>query len=374
MNTETFGKTLLDLYRISRSVPITEFQRRALDAVSARFDFDSAWWGMASRDVMATGLHGVSLKPGQDIDVHMSLPYRLPASYPKLWNDIKDDDIIAQAVMSAPGTTVSFARKQLYASPGLASLLARFGIVHCMCTVTLLPELNLMCFLSLYRLEGKPAFTENERRYKQLLMPHLTSALHGNWMLHLERARSAHGKPAANRSLAVVDRRGMLHVGDYGLSDMMRTEWPNWSGPLLPDVLRDHLQLNTSYSGQRLKVRFHPIADLWMVELRAVTLAERLTPREAEIARRFSQGENYKEIARALAIAPATARHHLREVYHKLGVSDKAELVHALSAEADELFDDAMMPVVRELPGAASEFDRALSASTAVRADASRPS
>jgi hypothetical protein len=209
MNTETFSKTLLELYRLSRTVPLHEFQRRALEAVSARLDFDSGWWGMASRDAAATGPEGRPLMPGQDIEIHSSLPFRLPASYPRLWYEIKEEDTIAQAVLAAPGTTVNFGRKQLYASPGLASLMARFGIMHCLCTVTMLPELNLMCFLSLYRLEGKPAFSENERRYTQLLMPHITASLTSNWMLHLERARAARSQPAEGTALAVVDRRGI---------------------------------------------------------------------------------------------------------------------------------------------------------------------
>jgi hypothetical protein len=178
MNTETFGKTLLELYRLARTVPMQDFQRLALDAIGARFEFDTAWWGMGSR------------MEGQDVEIHASLPYRLPASYPALWEAIKHEDTIADAVVTAPGTTVNFGRKQLYASPGLASLMARFGITGCLCTVTMLPELNLMAFVSLYRVEGKVPFSENERRYMQLLMPHLTAGLTSNWMLHLERTRA----------------------------------------------------------------------------------------------------------------------------------------------------------------------------------------
>lgn len=358
MNTDSFGKTLLELYRLSRTVPMAQFQRQALDAISARFDFDSAWWGMASRDARATGPDGLPLRPGQDLEIHASLPYRLPASYPGLWYDIKEEDTIAQAVMAAPGTTVNFTRKQLYASPGLASLMARFGIQNCLCTVTLQPELNLMCFLSLYRLEGKPPFSENERRYMQLLMPHVTAALTGNWMLHLERTRAARGSSGAGAALGVVDRRGMLHVADQGLAELLRREWPNWTGPLLPEVLQDHLRTRTPHRGARLSVRFHGVGDLWMLDLRAVTEAGRLTPREAEIARRFSLGESHKEIARALEIAPTTARHHLREIYRKLEVSDKAELARKLQAEPDEVLDSDGLPTLPELPGAAVAFDR----------------
>lgn len=342
MNTETFGKTLLELYRLAHMAPMQHFQRLALDAVSARFDFDAAWWGMASQP------------PVGELQINASLPYHLPDFYPSLWDDIKEDDTIADAVMAAPGTTVNFGRKALLASPGLASLMTRFGITSCLCTVTLLPELNLMAFLSVYRMEGKPAFTEHERRTMQLLMPHLTSALSANWLLHLERVRA--NRSSARACLGVVDQRGMLYVADQALTAGLRLEWPQWSGPLLPEPLIRHLQAGTAYQGKRLSVRMHEAGDLRLLDLRPVPASGRLSPREAEIAHRFSEGASYKEIARDLGIAPATARHHLREIYRKLEVSDKAALAQKLMAtDAGEL-DVEGVSLFEELPGAAMNF------------------
>ena len=55
-----------------------------------------------------------------------------------------------------------------------------------------------------------------------------------------------------------------------------------------------------------------------------------LTPREVEIARRFSEGLTYKEIARQLHISPTTVRSHIQILYTKLGVANKAELATQL--------------------------------------------
>lgn len=342
MNTDTFSKTLLELYRLARSVPMADFQRRALDAISARFDFDSAWWGIAS------------LEPDGTPDIHTSLPYRLPAFYPSLWADIKQDDNIAKAVMVTPATTVNFDHARLNESPRLGALMARFGITQCLCTVTLLQEVNLMTFLSVYRVQGKPAFSENERRYMQLLMPHLTAALTSNWMLHLERIRANQALPGT--SLAVVDRRGTLHVADQALSALLLCEWPHWVGPTLPDPLLPHLREGTAFQGKRLAVRFHALADLWLLDLRPVGETVRLTPRETEIARQFSDGASYKEIAKALGMAPSTARHHLREVYRKLAVSNKAELARKLGQAPGAEIDVEGLPMLEELPGAPMRF------------------
>ena len=342
MNTETFGKTLLELYRLAHMAPIQDFQRLALDAVSARFDFDSAWWGMASHP------------PTGELEINASLPYHLPDFYPVLWDDIKEEDTLADAVMTQPGTTVNFGRKSLYASPGLASLMARFGIASSLCTVTLLPELNLMAFLSVYRSEGKPAFSEHERRTMQLLMPHLTSALSANWLLHLERVRSNHN--SARAALGVVDKRGMLYVADHALTATLRLEWPQWTGPLLPPNLIQHLPSGSAFQGQRLQVRLHPVGDLFLLDIRPMAASAKLSPREAEIAGQFSVGASYKEIARDLGIAPATARHHLREVYRKLEVSDKAALAHKLMASDQTDLDLEGLSLFEELPGAAMGF------------------
>nr|WP_321170413.1 helix-turn-helix transcriptional regulator [uncultured Roseateles sp.] len=53
--------------------------------------------------------------------------------------------------------------------------------------------------------------------------------------------------------------------------------------------------------------------------------------RELQVARRYGQGETHREIAAALGIAPATARNHLKNVYGKLGMSNKIGLLRLLS-------------------------------------------
>ena len=57
-----------------------------------------------------------------------------------------------------------------------------------------------------------------------------------------------------------------------------------------------------------------------------------LSPRELEVARAYSGGASYREIAERLFIAPTTVRTHLGKIYRKLGVSSKVELFRALEA------------------------------------------
>ena len=61
-----------------------------------------------------------------------------------------------------------------------------------------------------------------------------------------------------------------------------------------------------------------------------VSAAPRLSEREHQIAELYVAGRSYKEIARALGIAPATVRTHINAVYRKLEVTSRIELLHRL--------------------------------------------
>lgn len=62
------------------------------------------------------------------------------------------------------------------------------------------------------------------------------------------------------------------------------------------------------------------------------TEVQKLSDREHEVASAYASGESYKEIARALNIAPATVRTHLRTVFRKLHVGSRTELTEVLEA------------------------------------------
>lgn len=61
--------------------------------------------------------------------------------------------------------------------------------------------------------------------------------------------------------------------------------------------------------------------------------AERLTPREREIVELVATGATNREVAGQLELSPRTVDHHLRQVFVKLGISSRAELVPPAPAE-----------------------------------------
>lgn len=77
---------------------------------------------------------------------------------------------------------------------------------------------------------------------------------------------------------------------------------------------------------------------------------ERLSPREAEIAKAYASGDTYHRIAERLSISPLTVRTHLAAIYRKLGVSSKLELHKVLNGAPSVRADrDEQAALISEL-------------------------
>ena len=63
-----------------------------------------------------------------------------------------------------------------------------------------------------------------------------------------------------------------------------------------------------------------------MKPIRFVTPRDRLTPREFQVIAAVTDGETNKGIAARLSIKEDTVKHHLSNVFDKVGVSTRLEL------------------------------------------------
>jgi DNA-binding CsgD family transcriptional regulator len=76
----------------------------------------------------------------------------------------------------------------------------------------------------------------------------------------------------------------------------------------------------------RCALTLNPNAEHVILSLEAQSRGAVLAPRERTAAMLFAAGHSYKEIAKILALSPATVRTYLRNCYLQLGVKSKVEL------------------------------------------------
>ncbi|WP_375741364.1 LuxR C-terminal-related transcriptional regulator [Pseudomonas boanensis] len=308
---EQFSNTTLELQRLARDRSIERFHALALARVQQLLPFDRAWWGRAA---MIDGMP----------EEHSSHLFNLPPHYLDDWQSIRHDDITVPLVNAAPGKSVIVDCAN--STPGLKWLGERHEIGEFLCVIHVDPQTQLSDHLTLYRAPAAKPFTTLDQLLLDNLMQHLTAAVSANQIRTLVAKRESLSNPR-NLALAVCDSRGTLHCAERGFVDLLLTEWPDWTGPQMPEtVSRD------GYQGARVQLEVSAVGDLFLLAARSQSPLQQLSARENDVAQRFGEGKTYKEIARDLGLAPNTVRHHIRTIYSKLGVKDKASIAHLLHA------------------------------------------
>ncbi len=309
---------LLELYRIAAGSTSKQFQAQALAATQQVVHFDSAMWGTGSW--LPTG-----------VEVHTVYLDRQPAEMMQNYEKVKQYDTLASESYRQLGVTlnVSASDPRFVPHPELAAHTRRYYMAHALAT-NFSDGMQLFTAISLFRADPERPYSENERQLIQALVPHLAET----WSNC--RLRSVSGADelleSTPRARALCDRRGILHAAAPSFAALLRTEWPEWQGPTLPEILLGKW-LNADqgqHTGVAIVVTSEAVGDLRMLKLRKLSLLDRLTTRELEVARLFGSGSSHKSIAQALHLAPVTVRNHLQTTYGKLGVSDKAALAKLL--------------------------------------------
>lgn len=314
---KSFSNFLLNLSRGALETPAYEFKDWALSEARSLIPFDSCVWLM-----------------GNWIDetpvVHTAHLYRLEGNFIESWMRFQHEDKLARDVTLHSNRTFNVNVAREYENTNIYNLHCKsYGVEHIVATGCIDPDtllLNSMCF---YRSNIEQPFSEQERFLKEILFQHLVEAARINWLTNLPNMFSAYQRSSFN-ALAACDNAGLLHVAMPSFVEICREEWPSWKGPFLPHEVLETARENQNYIGQSIVVSMFQIKELTLLRARIKVPADKLSPRELEIAQRFAGGTDYKTIAQELSISPSTVKVHLNKIYNKLDINEKASLVAKL--------------------------------------------
>lgn len=171
------------------------------------------------------------------------------------------------------------------------------------------------------------SFSEEERRFLMEALEHLVGAERLSRRLQnlLREARGGEPDPVG---FAIVDIEGTIESADRVFEDYLRGSVPNWDGRQLPFRIDEQPKMLLSgipHSG--LYFRFDPVDTKLHVRVRRDRRAPSVSGREMQVARKLAGGLTFKEIARDLGLAPSTVSTHAYNLYDKLGIRRRAQLV-----------------------------------------------
>lgn len=308
------------LYQQAQTQGSANFEHAVFAALGQGLAFDAAWLGHSTLTSQGAQLHSNAL-------------HALPADYLQAWTGVQAQDPLVSWAQRQPErpTVLSVADTGLH--PDFRAFLAQQGIAQILCAANVDPTLRTCLHVSLYRHGLKPAFSAEDQHTLQALMPNLAGAIALNRMREVE--NTVLGQQGPELGVALVSQRGVVQAANPNFGPLLQREWPDWPGGSLPvSVMQGRGAGRSSrYTGQSVAIEVSMRGDLLIATVRPLARSSVLTAREHAVATQFAQGHTYKAVARHLHIAPATVRHHLRQVYAKLGVQDKGAIAWALSQE-----------------------------------------
>lgn len=315
---QAFSRTLMDLYHLAENAPLEDFPPEVLRLLQPWVGFDGAVFGMGET---YTDEH-VDLKI-----VRAHIHNRSEAMLAD-YSQVSASDPVTGAFLNGLAAPLAVDCLALYGRENLNALEA-FARKHELRHLMLYGDHPTAGqpgrWMVLYRSKDAP-FHGNEAECLHAAWSHISRAIdisHAKLLDQLDESRT-------QRASALVNPRGTVEAADPHFFTLLRLEWPDYSGKILPTSLKDNLGAGYVYRGRYIEVAMkRQDAYLICIARRFESLAI-LTPSEQAVARRFADGMSAKEIARELGVSPNTVRTQLSSLYAKLNVHDKAALAQLL--------------------------------------------
>jgi DNA-binding CsgD family transcriptional regulator len=297
---------LLDLYRSARGEPPQVFQRKTLERLRDLISFDFAAWGGGG---------------AEERDVTEVVVLDQSARLFGEWGAVAAEDAYCDLALQRLDHTVLFDDV-----PNFRRTLAwnehwrRFDAHNMVATIMAEPIDGYVSFVGLCNATPSRPFDDHDRALKELLMPHLSSAL------RLSRESFALAAAGPGEGVALVDRAGRILASREPFSSLARDEWSTKAARVPASVLSASSG-SGRWRGRTIQLQIKRLEHHYLVLAKRRDRLDQLTHREQEVALAFAEGLSYRKVGERLQIAPATARNHLARIYDKLGISTKSELV-----------------------------------------------
>jgi DNA-binding CsgD family transcriptional regulator len=319
------NEVIATLYESAFQAPFDTFQNFTFGVASDVLPFDSAAW--------MVGVH--------ELDQLNSACYykRPPIDVPRYLERYGAADGVRNFSANDPGTPYriedtidleTYRALPIYLEAGVAG-----GIEHAMGITLCEPVTGLFDFIVLYRADRACPFSDADRLYFGLLAPHMAAAWRHRQIVGLfEQSKGAViGEMASKRIHAVVDDFGAVYAADPDFPAALNDAFDGWTGNKLPEAVRKFVaseERKATLAG--LDFVINRSANRHILSIHGGSAnAALISEGELRTARLFADGHKHHQIAQHLGISHHTVRNQLANVYRKLDIHSKLELVRALA-------------------------------------------
>jgi DNA-binding CsgD family transcriptional regulator len=298
-----FVLTLID--KANTHTPL-RFQQFMIGLVRDVTVFDAAWWGWSL------------FRGGKISIVHTNLS-GLPAEYETAVRSQLVHDPFVRTGRSLKLFTKSLTVDDDSIHPHFRRLSDEFNVTQMLNGHCNVREGPFNFFMSLYRFEKSPAFSETENADFLVILRHLEQALSLSLQLDLS------NRVDPQSEWALIGHDGELFLSSTGFSAALSASLQRGQKETtrLREIARQE-HFTTRQGSVFSRTRYS--GELWLVAVQPHSPWKTLSPKERQIAEMLTSGATSRAIADALGVSQNTVRNQTASIYRKMGVHSKVEL------------------------------------------------
>jgi len=179
--------------------------------------------------------------------------------------------------------------------------------------------------ITLYRTAEDPDFTEEERQLVEMICPHMVQAFHLG--AQMKQSQEWDG----NQHWAIVDNQNYIRYCSDDFRGFISGQINEPVEQTLPDQVIAALKQREPHLGTMSLERRSLAGNAEFISLVDRGVLSQLTPSEKRVVEHYARGLSYKKVAQQLDISHHTVIKHVNNVYRKLNINNKNQLIELVA-------------------------------------------
>jgi len=313
---QTVSQLILKIYQTVDQCSSNQLKEALFEVVQDYIDFDSGKWIVGRLN-------------NNSFEIYSRCSYLLPEESLLTNAPIYFQDSIIKPMFENPGCTLNVNSEFLAEHQGqLAAneaLSTRTDVRAALSTVVQRDGFTDVSLFSIYRKPDQPDFSEEERLSIEMIAPHIIQAFHLG--AQIKQSQEWDG----DQHWAIVDNQNYIRYCSDQFREFIGNQVGEAVGTSLPTQLIDALKQREPHLGTLSVERRSLAGNAEFISLVERGVLSQLTPSEKRVVEHYARGLSYKKVAQQLDISHHTVIKHVNNVYRKLNINNKNQLIELVA-------------------------------------------
>ncbi len=313
---QTVSQLILKIYQKVDQCSSNQLKEALFEVLQEHVTFDSGKWIVGRLN-------------NNSFEIYSRCSYLLPEESLYSNAPIYFQDSIIRPMFEQPGLTLNVNSEFLAAHQeqmaSTEALSAKMDVRAALSTLIQRDGYTDVSILSLYRKPDQPDFTEQERACVETIAPHIIQAFHLG--AQIKQCQEWDG----NQHWAIVDNQNYIRYCSDQFREFIGSQMGESVEQKLPNQLIEELKQREPHLGTQSVERRSLAGNAEFISLVERGVLSQLTPSEKRVVEHYARGLSYKKVAQQLDISHHTVIKHVNNVYRKLNINNKNQLIELVA-------------------------------------------